>query len=115
MSSPGFAGNEGALECPFLIRFDHANEDVPTAEDKVVNPRAGSRWLFAFAALSELPLEPGTWSSLRYVVTQCSKGLANVGHDVQRVRKRDRGLSKRNPSWLCRCSRGSKNHTRGPL
>ena len=26
---------------------------------KVVNPRAGSRWLFAFAALSELPLEPG--------------------------------------------------------
>ena len=35
---------------------------------KVVNPRAGSRWLFAFAALSELPLEPGKWSSLRYVV-----------------------------------------------
>jgi hypothetical protein len=41
---------------------------LPTAEGKVVNPRAGSRWLFALAALSELPLEPGTWSSLRYVV-----------------------------------------------
>ena len=38
MSSPGFAGNGGALECPFLNRFDHANEDVPTAEDKVVKP-----------------------------------------------------------------------------
>jgi hypothetical protein len=30
---------------------------LPTAEGKVVNPRVGSRWLFAFAALSELPLE----------------------------------------------------------
>jgi hypothetical protein len=45
-------------------------------------PRAGSRWLFAFAALSELPLEPGKWSSLRYVVAQWSKGLANVSHAV---------------------------------
>jgi hypothetical protein len=53
-----------------------------------VNPRDGSRWsgspwLFAFAALSELPLEPGKWSSLRYVVAHWSKGLANVSHDVR--------------------------------
>ena len=56
-----------------------------------MNPRAGSRWLFAFAALSELPLEPSTWSSLR----QWRKELANVGRDAQLVRKRDCGLSKK--------------------
>jgi hypothetical protein len=73
---------------------------VADHQGKVVNPRAGSRWLFAFAALSELPLEPGTWSSLRYVVAQWSKELANVGRDAQRVRKRDCGLSKKNPRLI---------------
>ena len=48
------------------------------AAKKVVNPRAGSRWLFAFAALSELPLGLGKWLSLRCVVAQRSKGLANA-------------------------------------
>ena len=59
-----------------------------------MNPRAGSRWLFAFAALSELPLEPGKWSSLRYVVAQWSKGLANVSHDVFIALSGEPGMAK---------------------
>jgi hypothetical protein len=80
-------------------RFE-ASGQLPATEGKVVNPRAGSRWLFAFAALSELPLEPGTSSSLRNVVTQWSKGLANVGRDVQQFKKRDCSLSKKEPQLV---------------
>ena len=69
-----------------------------------MNPRAGSRWLFAFAALSELPLEPGKWSSLRYGVTQWSKELANVGHDLQRIRP-----SKKEPQLVVSMQPGFKD------
>jgi hypothetical protein len=65
-----------------------------------VNPRAGSRWLLAFAALSELPLEPGTWSSLRYVVMQWSKGLANVGRECSELKNRDCSPSKKEPQLV---------------
>src|ERR1700722_12658502 len=85
---------------------------VADPQGKVVNPRAGSRWLFAFAALSELPLEPGTWSSLRYVVTQWSKGLTNVGHDAQRLRKSIVGPTSLMKSAGAGSHRSSKEKTR---
>jgi hypothetical protein len=46
---------------------------------KVVNPRAGSRWLFC-TPLGELAQPPGIWPDLRCVVAQWSKRLANAGN-----------------------------------
>jgi hypothetical protein len=61
-------GHRAAGSRPPIRWRSRQADQLPTTKGKVVNPRAGSRWLFAFAALSELPLEPGTRSSLRYVV-----------------------------------------------